>query len=395
MWSGPSTMTTIKTFVLVAGEASGDQLGGSLMRALKSRNPDAVFTGVGGPAMIAEGLQPWYDLERLSVNGFSEPLKRLPELISIFRGIKQRVLEQRSDCFIGIDFNFFNLLLEGSLKKAGIRTVHYVSPSVWAWRSGRIRRIKQNVDLMLTLYPFETQIYHDHGIPARFVGHPKAQQVEVGAGQANQLRERQQRGIGSEALVIAVLPGSRGSEVKLSLPDFIGAMTRLVEKRPGTLFLIPAVNTNRKRQIERILREHCGSLPVTVSEGDALDVMTAADGVLVNSGTATLEAMLLGKPMVMAYRLGWLTYQIVSRLVNIEYFALPNILAGKYLVPELLQDQANADDLVEALCEVLEPAKRAVLTREFAAIHETLVGDLVADAVAPIEALIATGDRIE
>jgi lipid-A-disaccharide synthase len=155
------------------------------------------------------------------------------------------------------------------------------------------------------------------------------------------------------------------------------------------------VNNNRKRQIERILREHCGSLPVTVSEGDALDVMTAADGVLVNSGTATLEAMLLGKPMVMAYRLGWLTYQIVSRLVNIEYFALPNILAGKYLVPELLQDQANADNLVEALCEVLEPARQAVLTREFAAIHETLVGDLVADAVAPIEVLISSGDRIE
>jgi lipid-A-disaccharide synthase len=388
-------MTAIKSFVLVAGEASGDQLGSALMRALKSRYPDAVFTGVGGPAMIAEGLQPWFDMERLSVNGFSEPLKRLPELIRIFRGIKRRVLDQRSDCFIGIDFNFFNLLLEGSLKKAGIRTVHYVSPSVWAWRSGRIRRIKQNVDLMLTLYPFETQIYHDHDIPARFVGHPKAQQIEVGAGRANQTRVRQQRGIGNSALVIAVLPGSRASEVKLSLPDFIGAMTRLVQKRPGAIFLIAAANANRKRQIERILSEHRCNLAVTVSEGDALDVMTAADGVLVNSGTATLEAMLLGKPMVMAYRLGWLTYQIVSRLVNIDYFALPNILSGKYLVPELLQDQANADDLADALCEVLEPARQAVLISEFATIHETLRGDLVADAVAPIEALISSGGRIE
>ena len=388
-------MTAVKRFVLVAGEASGDQLGGALIRAIKSKFPDAVFTGVGGPAMMAEGLQVWYDLERLSVNGLVEPLKRLPELIRIYSGIKQRVLEQQSDCFIGIDFNFFNILLEGALKKAHIRTVHYVSPSVWAWRSGRIKRIKRNVDLMLTLYPFETQIYHDHDIPVRFVGHPKARQITVGEGIDKQSSVRGQRNIKVDALVIAVLPGSRGSEVKLTLPDFIGAMVKLAQRREGAVFLIPAANSSRKKQIERILAEHHFSLPVTVSEGDALDVMTAADAVMVNSGTATLVALLLGKPMVMAYRLGWLTYQLFSRLINIKYFALPNILSGQYLVPELLQDQATAANLADAMCEVLEPARQTFLRDEFATIHRTLVGDLLRDAVEPIETLIASGNRVE
>ena len=388
-------MTAIKTFVLVAGEASGDQLGSALIRAIKSKNPDAVFTGVGGPAMIAEGLQAWYDLERLSVNGLVEPLKRLPELIRIYKGIRRRVLEQQSDCFIGIDFNFFNILLEGSLKKAHIKTVHYVSPSVWAWRSGRIKRIKRNVDLMLTLYPFETQIYHDHHIPVRFVGHPKARQIAVGEGHDKQSSARNDRSISAEALVIAVLPGSRGSEVNLTLPDFIGAMVNLAQRRDGVVFLIPAANDSRKKQIERILVEHDCDVSVTVSEGDALEVMTAADAVLVNSGTATLEAMLLGKPMVMAYRLGWLTYQIFSRLINLEHFALPNILSNQTLVPELLQDQATATNLADALCEVLEPARQSQLREEFASIHRPLVGDLLTDAVDPIEALMSSRNGFE
>jgi len=243
---------------------------------------------------------------------------------------------------------------------------------------------------MLTLYPFETQIYHDHNIPVRFVGHPKARQIAVGEGLDKQSSARKYRSISAEALVIAVLPGSRGSEVNLTLPDFIGAMVKLAQRQDGVVFLIPAANGSRKKQIERILAEHHCDLSVTVSEGDALEVMTAADAVLVNSGTATLEAMLLGKPMVMAYRLGWLTYQIFSRLIKLEHFALPNILSDQYLVPELLQDKATAGNLADALCEVLEPSRQRLLREEFARIHRTLVGDLLTDAVDPIEALISS-----
>ena len=377
-------------FALLAGEISGDNLGVDLIRGLKARFPAARFVGVGGPAMISEGMESWFDINRLSVNGFVDPLKRLPDLIHILREMKRKTIESGALCFIGIDFNFFNLLLEGMLKKQGVKTVHYVSPTVWAWRKGRIKSIAKKVDLMLTLYPFELDIYRENGIDAEFVGHPKAYEYDPLDGITGMPAAQEKYGVSHASHVVAILPGSRSGEVTHTGPDFLRAAIIVAEALPDAMFIIAAANEKRKQQIEQLIELEVGSqntaLKVNVVTGDAKVVMQAADLVLVNSGTATLEAMLLRKPMVMSYRLGKITYAIISRLVTTDYFALPNILSQKPLVPEYIQDAATPEVLAEAMMALLKQPNNE-LTAAFDEIHQGLrknSGEVAAQAIAKL-----------
>jgi lipid-A-disaccharide synthase len=363
--------TATQVFGIRAGEASGDNLGASLIRGLKQRNPNAQFVGIGGPAMIKEGLDSWIDMERLSVNGLVDPVKRLPDLVRILFQTRDRLLEAGPVCFIGIDSNFFNLLLEGMLKKRGVKTVHYVSPTVWAWRKGRIKSIGRKVDLMLTLYPFELEIYRENNIPAVFVGHPRADEIDYDEGNLGKLPARRKYGIGDDAIVVAILPGSRAGEVARTGPDFLGAAAKIMASKPGVRFIIPAASEKRKTQIEKLLSEQESQLPVIVTTGDSKTVMQAADVVLVNSGTATLEAMLLKKPMVMSYRLGAVSYAIISRLVTTDFFALPNILSQQGLVPELIQDAATPEALCRAVLALLDTTDKGLIDK-FDEIHRDL-----------------------
>ena len=362
------------TFAMLAGEASGDNLGASLMRQLKKQVPDCSFVGVGGPAMLDEGMVSEIDMERLSVNGFIDPFLRLPELIRLLWRIRDRVIESKADCFVGVDFNFFNLLLAGILRKRGIKTIQYVSPTVWAWRSGRINKIKRNVDLMMTLYPFENEIYEQHGVPVAFVGHPKAAEISPGEGIEGKSSARVKLDINPDARVVAMLPGSRGSEVNLTGRDFLKAALLLKDRVDS--FLVPAANEKRMSQIKSMLVEYPELETLVVTRvGEARTMMTAADVVLVNSGTATLEAMLLRKPMVMSYRLGPLTYALVSRLVKTSWFALPNILAEELLVPELIQDDADPARLAEEVKILLDSENNRGLISRFDEIHSLLRKD--------------------
>lgn len=368
------------TIALVAGELSGDNLGAPLISALKKHYPQARFVGIGGPKMIAAGLECWTDLEALSVNGFVEPIKRLPSLLKILLGTRDCIIEHKPDCFIGIDFNFFNGLLEGMVKKRGIRTVHYVSPSVWAWRKGRINSLKRNLDLMLTLYPFETQIYRDNGIDVAFVGHPKAD--EIPQSQSPQAKQQARdllkipKALKSEAtVVVAMLPGSRGSEVSLTAPDFLAAARIISNQISASCFVIPAANEKRLAQLQLLIEQKAKDLNIKLVLGESQTAMLAADVVLVNSGTATLEAMLLKRPMVMSYRLGSLTYALVSRIVSIEHFALPNILAGEKIVPEFLQQASTPAALAHSILELLGQPEQTALMARFEKIHSALKRD--------------------
>ena len=377
------------TIALVAGELSGDNLGAPLIHAIKQVYPKAKFVGIGGPQMIAAGLESWTDIEDLSVNGFVDPIRRLPSLLRILLGTRDRITQIAPDCFIGIDFNFFNGLLEGMVKKRGIKTVHYVSPSVWAWRRGRIKSLRRNLDLMLTLYPFETQIYRDNGINVEFVGHPKADEISEVQRIDAKAEARKKLDLRFEAAiqvppVIAMLPGSRGSEVKLSAPGFLMAAQIISEQKPGSCFIIPAANQKRHAQMAGLIKQHAPQLHIKLVMGESQTAMLAADAVLVNSGTATLEAMLLRRPMVMSYRLGSLTYAVVSRIVSIKHFALPNILANEKIVPEYLQSNATPEALANALLELLEDDEHPELMKRFARIHADLKrssGEVAARAI--------------
>ena len=377
------------TIALVAGELSGDNLGAPLILAIKQVYPKAKFVGIGGPQMIAAGLESWTDIEDLSVNGFVDPIRRLPSLLRILLGTRDRITQIAPDCFIGIDFNFFNGLLEGMVKKRGMKTVHYVSPSVWAWRRGRIKSLRRNLDLMLTLYPFETQIYRDNGINVEFVGHPKADEISEVQRIDAKAEARKKLDLRFEAAiqvppVIAMLPGSRGSEVKLSAPGFLMAAQIISEQKPGSCFIIPAANQKRHAQMARLIKQHAPQLHIKLVMGESQTAMLAADAVLVNSGTATLEAMLLRRPMVMSYRLGSLTYAVVSRIVSIKHFALPNILANEKIVPEYLQSNATPEALANALLELLEDNEHPELMKRFVRIHADLKrssGEVAARAI--------------
>lgn len=333
---------------LLAGEASGDILGASLVSELHQRHPDLSLSGIGGPLLIEQGLASLYPMDRLAVMGLVEPLKRLPELLRIRADVFQQQSEWRPDCFMGIDSPDFNLTLERRLRQQGQTCAHLVSPSVWAWRPSRIKTIAQSVDLMLCLLPFELDIYKRAGIPAVCVGHPLLEEL---ANLPDKNAARAQLGLPSTTPVLAVLPGSRAGEVATLMDVFVPTLERLTAEQPELTFVIPAANGDRRSQIEKALENR--RLQVTIVDGQGRLAMQAADAVLLASGTATLEAMLLRRPMVIAYRMAWLSWQILSRMATTRFVGLPNILAGREVVPELLQDAATPEALADALIEAM------------------------------------------
>lgn len=333
---------------LLAGEASGDILGASLVRELRQRHPDLSLSGIGGPLLIEQGLASLYPMDRLAVMGLVEPFKRLPELLRIRADVFQQQSEWRPDCFMGIDSPDFNLTLERRLRQQGQTCAHLVSPSVWAWRPNRIKTIAQSVDLMLCLLPFELDIYQRAGIPAVCVGHPLIEEL---ADLPDKNAARVQLGLPSTTPVLAVLPGSRAGEVATLMNVFVSTLERLTAEQPQLTFVIPAANGDRRNQIEKALENK--RLNVTIVDGQGRLAMQAADAVLLASGTATLEAMLLRRPMVIAYRMAWLSWQILSRMATTRFIGLPNILAGREVVPELLQDAATPEALADALIEAM------------------------------------------
>lgn len=361
------------TIGIVAGEASGDNLGRGLMAELERRHPGARFVGIGGSGMIGEGLDSVVSMERLAVNGFIDPIRRLPELVGILRRLLARYDAERPDVFVGVDFNVFNLLLEGRLKRRGIPTVHYVSPSVYAWRRGRIRRMARAADMLLTLYPFEPAFYAHTPVRAVYVGHPLADAIAPDAGEDRERhRVRAELGLTDAPLVVALLPGSRLSEVKLLGDLFLDAAVLIAEQRPGTRFVVPCVRPAISAWLDAARRRYPGLLLHDYA-GNARRALTACDGALVKSGTSTLEAMLLRRPMVVSYRLGAVTYQIVRRMLRTPFVALPNILAGRALVPELLQNDATAPALAAHLLAELDKAHGdPEYLREFARLHDLL-----------------------
>jgi len=344
---------------VLAGEASGDNLGAGVLQALRSRYPDLVVEGVGGPRMEAQGLRSMFPMERLSVMGFVEPLKRLPELLQMRRTVFNYFSDNPPDVFLGIDSPDFNLQLERKLRARGQLTAHLVSPSVWAWRQGRIRRIARAVDLMLCLFPFETKIYEDHGIPARFVGHPLADEIPL---EQDAVAARSALGLIPAGSLLALLPGSRAEEVRQLMPVFLQTARLLRQADPGLGFVMPAVNSARMAQMQAQLAGF-GELNVSLVAGRSRDVMAASDAVLLASGTATLEAALLQRPMVVAYRMSGLSWQLVRRLVKTPYAALPNILSGEALVPELLQGAATPAAMAAAVQPLLTDSAAAQAQR--------------------------------
>ncbi|OOV92770.1 MULTISPECIES: lipid-A-disaccharide synthase [Pseudomonas] len=368
-------MATLR-IALVAGEASGDILGAGLMRALKAQHPAVEFIGVGGPLMQAEGLTSYFPMERLSVMGLVEVLGRLRELLARRKLLIKTLIEEKPDVFIGIDAPDFTLNIELKLRQAGIKTVHYVSPSVWAWRQKRVLKIREGCDLMLTLLPFEARFYEEKGVPVRFVGHTLADAIPL---QADRAAARAELGLPDGPLV-ALMPGSRGGEVGRLGALFFDAAERLQAQKPGIRFVLPCASPQRRAQIETLLEGR--NLPLTLLDGQSHLALAACDAVLIASGTATLEALLYKRPMVVAYRLAPLTFWILKRMVKSPYISLPNLLAQRLLVPELLQDDATPQALAQTLLPLIEGGEEQ--TRGFDDIHRTLRRDAsnqAADAV--------------
>lgn len=366
-------MTPRLRIALVAGEASGDILGSGLMQALKARHGDIEFIGVGGPRMQAEGLTPYFPMERLSVMGLVEVLGRLPELLSRRKRLIETLIAAKPDVFIGIDAPDFNLGVELKLRRAGIKTVHYVSPSVWAWRQKRVLKIREACDLMLTLFPFEAQFYDAHQVPVRFVGHPLADSIPM---QADRMAVRRELDLPLDEPVIALLPGSRGGEVARLGELFLDAAERLRALRPGVRFVLPCASPERRAQLEQMLAGR--DLPLSLLDGRSHDALAACDAVLIASGTATLEALLYKRPMVVAYKVAPMTYRILRRLVKSPYVSLPNLLAERPLVPELLQDAATPEALARALVPLIDGGQAQ--TEGFDVIHRALRRDASSQA---------------
>lgn len=352
---------------IVAGEASGDILGASLIKTLRKTYPNLEVSGVGGPALIAEGCHSLYNMQSLSLMGFIEPLTHLPELLKIRRGLYKHFIENPPDVFIGIDSPDFNLGLEIKLKKANIPVVHYVSPSVWAWRKNRIFKIAKAVNLMLALFPFELSIYEEHNVPVRFVGHPLADRIPV---KPDKLAARRRLNLDPNKTYIAILPGSRRGELKFMAKLFISTAYRCWKLRPQIEFITSAINQKMDTIFKKAWRKFAPQMPTKFFEGRSHDVMEAADVVLVTSGTATLETMLYKRPMVIAYKTGSMTYQIARRLVKIPYIGLPNLLANEKVVPEYVQADATPDRLTISLLSYLDnPDKAADLEQKFTQMH--------------------------
>ncbi|MGD8311992.1 MAG: lipid-A-disaccharide synthase [Gammaproteobacteria bacterium] len=359
---------------IIAGEASGDNIAAGLIHAIRDRMPDAVFEGIAGPRMRDAGCFGLYPMEKLSVMGLTEVVSHLPGLLSMRRELVRHFLQTPPDIFIGVDAPDFNLALARQLKQAGIRTLHYVSPSVWAWRRYRVRKIAQSIDCMLTLFPFEERFYREHGVPVHCVGHPMADLVadEVDAGRA-----RRHLGIASTGPLVALLPGSRAGEVRRLAAPFVRTAAWCHERCRDMHFVVPLANETCKDIFETALARAGSGLPVTLLSRQSLEAMAAADAVLMASGTATLEAMLLKTPMAVAYRLSPLTYRIAQLLVRTRYISLPNLLADRPLVREFIQGEVKPESMGREILSLVEDRER---TAEMAAVFERIHAELRRDA---------------
>jgi lipid-A-disaccharide synthase len=373
--------------VLVAGETSGDNLGAHLIEALRARLPGTRFAGIAGPRMIAAGCEAWERSEDLAVMGLFEIVPHLPRLLRIRRNLRERVLAQRPDVYVGVDAKEFNLRLAPQLKAHSIRTVQYVSPQIWAWRPGRVKTIGRAVDLVLCLLPFEKRFYDEHGVRAVFVGHPLADQIPM---HLDPLAARAALGLDRAGSYVALLPGSRHGEVARLSPDFAATVAWLHRQRPQLKFIAALANEGARRTFAAALDAAGVRDCVTLVDGDAQQVMAASDVVLLASGTATLEATLVKRPMVVAYRLSALTTFLLKtlKLFKAPFFAQPNLLAGRQVVPEYFNDEVRADVLGPAVLAQFERADRDQLVHTFASIHETLRRDASARAAEAIVELL-------
>lgn len=339
------------TIALVAGETSGDILGAGLIRALREQVPDARFVGVAGPLMQEQGCETWYEMEELAVMGIVEVLGRLRRLLHIRADLTKRFSELQPDVFVGIDAPDFNITLEGNLKKRGIKTIHYVSPSVWAWRQKRVFKIGRATDLVLAFLPFEKAFYDKFNVPCRFIGHTMADAMPL---DPDKNAARDALGIAHDARCLALLPGSRGAEVEMLSADFLKTAQILRQRWPELEVVVPLVNAKRREQFERIKAEVAPELTVHMLNGRAREAMIASDAALLASGTAALECMLAKCPMVVGYRMKPFTFWLAKRLVKTEYVSLPNLLAGRELVKELLQEECQPEKLALALAPLLD-----------------------------------------
>jgi len=356
---------------MVAGEPSGDVLAAGMVAELKRQYPDAVIEGIGGPNMINAGFHSLFDMETLSVMGLVEVLSHLPAILKVKKQLLAHFEQNPPDIFVGIDAPDFNLRVEKALKARGIKTMHYVSPTVWAWREKRIHKIAKAANRVLGLFPFEQQVYNKYNVPYTFVGHTMADAIAI---VPDQRASRDALGIDGNASVLAVLPGSRRGEVDTLLPVFLETIEAIHAKRSDIQFLIPAANEHRFAQIKAILLEADNAeerLPIQVTQGTSRDAMIASDVILLASGTATLEAMLCKRPMVAAYKLAPLTYKIMQRLYKAPFFTLPNLLADEAIIPELLQEEVNAENMSNQLLNFFESDNSALISR-FTDLHHTL-----------------------
>ncbi|WP_373357520.1 lipid-A-disaccharide synthase [Acinetobacter lactucae] len=373
---------------IVVGEVSGDTLGVKLMRSFREQGIDAEFEGIGGPQMIAEGFNSYYPMETLSVMGIVEVLKDLKKLFAVRDGLINQWTQNPVDIFIGIDAPDFNLRLSKSIKEKNLptKTVQYVSPSVWAWRQGRVHGIKQSIDLVLCLFPFEKVFYERYEVPAAFVGHPLAKQLPL----ENPIQiAKQQLGIDENQKHIALLPGSRKGEVERLLPMLLGAANILHSKHPDIQFLVPAINDARKQQIEQGIEQLAPQLKAKIHILENTDseskigrmVMNASDIIALASGTATLEAMLMHRPMVTFYKLHWLTYLIAKFLVKIPYYSLPNIIAGKKVIEELIQADATPENLAAEIEKLMNVETAQIQVMQHLTMHKQLISGNTEDPV--------------
>ena len=356
------------TIALVAGETSGDILGAGLIRTLKKHHPNIKFIGIAGPRMQAEGCQAWYEMEELSVMGIVEVLGRLRRILAIRRDITKRLIDLKPDVFIGIDAPDFNLSLEGKLKQAGIKTIHYVSPSVWAWKQKRVFKIKRNTNLILAFLPFEKAFYDKFDVPCRFIGHKMADDIPL---EPDQTAMRQQLGIPVDCQCLALLPGSRHAEVTLLSEPFLKTAQLLRDKFPDLHIVVPLVNGKRRAEFEQIKAEIAPKLNLQLLDGHAREAMIASNAAILASGTVALECMLAKCPMVVGYKMKAFTFWLAKKLIKTPYVSLPNILAGKEIVPELLQHDCTPENIANHVLPFLE-GDNTELKATFLALHKQI-----------------------
>ena len=380
----PRLNTSEPVFAIVVGEHSGDTLGEGLMKSILAQCPTAQFVGIGGPKMNALGFHSLYAMEELAVMGIVEVLGRIRRLLHVRKSLTQYFTENKPDVFIGIDAPDFNLTLEQKLKETGIKTVHYVSPSVWAWREKRVFKVEKATNLVLALLPFEKAFYDKYQVPCKFVGHSLADDIPMVSDKAE---ARQALGLNDAGKVLALMPGSRGGELSRLVEPFVKSAQQLLADDPSLTFVVPMISDKRAEQFKALQQEFAPKLPVEIIIGKTQQVMAASDCLLTASGTVTLEAALIKRPMVITYRFNWITYQMAKWLVKLDYFSLPNLLANKALVPELLQDEVVPESIVPLVKERLYQ-DQSDLDQAFTDIHLALKQDASEQAAKAVLELI-------